>query len=70
MMIRTCKNCRFYAELPDKHRGQCRRHPPQAALLPTPNPLNQRQAPSPQVVPFWPIVESDQWCGELEVPIQ
>lgn len=50
----TCQDCRHFAPLEQ----QCRRNPPQAAIVPSPN-------GQPVVVGMWPSVKAEQWCGEF-----
>ena len=68
----TCAGCRHSAELPANYAGarvgtsvlQCRRYPPTGADIVFP--VGLEDVVSGSLVARWPLVNPDDWCGELE----
>ncbi len=69
--MKTCKECRFFAE--DKYDvGECRRHAP----MPTPYLIWRKEAPTdengfianPDNTFVWPTIADakEDWCGEFK----
>lgn len=59
-MDAVCESCEFYAAIAE-NAGQCRAHPPNAALVPT----QGIGGPQLQVTSYWPQVQNDFFCGEF-----
>lgn len=56
---RECGNCDFWqllTKLKDRNRGSCHRHAPRAAF----------RATEQFTAPTWPVVYSDEWCGDFQ----
>ena len=56
-----CSKCRFYEEDQKDYRGHCVRHAPHPAMV-----LDSHNNSVQYYRPVWPIVLSDQFCGEFE----
>jgi hypothetical protein len=63
MSTSTCETCTFAAQHSGYQQHQCRRNAP--SLSDVPEHLDLRQH-----VPSWPIVRSDDWCGEHRATTQ
>lgn len=53
----NCETCKFAADTSGYQQHQCRRNAPGLLTVPAHRDLRQH-------VPVWPIVRSDDWCGE------
>lgn len=54
-----CDGCKFFDQQTGSDVGQCRRHPPKAFMI--------SNCESESV---WPIVGTDDWCGEHQVDMR
>lgn len=59
--MKSCKFCKTFNPLDETH-GQCRKEPPEAALVPVQGIGGQSAA----VMSYWPQVKNDDWCGAFE----
>lgn len=67
-----CNECKYF--IPDKKgpQGVCRRYPAQLTitLIPAQDKFTQQTSLMQRFDSGWPVVQSDQWCGEWKSLIQ
>lgn len=63
-MKENCASCRFFKPYDDESgEGQCRRRAPLPRVVDSDD-IKRDMA----FVPFWPVLNGGDWCGEWEAP--